>query len=251
MWPDAKAIIGDSPARVLPWGVNIFDQNGAGQVGLKSIFGYNTLEPEATIALAASQPDPRSQAFDVLGIGYMLATIPQEQYGDGERPLQLIGNTDNVWVYERARVLSQARLVNQYEIIPETAVALERINQPDFDPVTTAVLDQQPPCDLSTVQDEAGTAEIVTQDDGYWHIETNSSSPALLLLSETAYPGWKVTMDGEPVEPLIAYTALRAVCVPDGEHTIIWSFQPTIFLWGGAITLLTLLLIGLAITKEK
>ncbi len=134
MWQDAKEIIGDSEARVLPWGVNIFDQNGAGQVGLKSVFGYNTLEPEATIALAASQPDPRSQAYDVLSIGYVLTTVPQEHYVDGDWPLQLIGNTDNVWVYERSRILPHARLVNQFEVIPETDRALDRINQPDFDP---------------------------------------------------------------------------------------------------------------------
>ena len=149
LWVDAREIIGETPARVLPWGVNIFDQNGAGQVGLKSIFGYNTLEPKATIALAASQPDPRSQAYDVLGIGYILAPVAQEQYGDGQRPLQLIGQTDNVWVYERARVFSQARLVNQVEVIPDSAAALERINSSDFDPHSTAILNDQPPCTLT------------------------------------------------------------------------------------------------------
>ncbi len=250
MWQDAREIIGPNQARVLPWGVNIFDQNGAGQVGLKSIFGYNTLEPQATIALAASQPDPRSQAYDVLGIGYVLANVPQEQYGDGERPLELIGQTDNVWVYKRQRILSQARLVSNFELITDQNQALERINQPDFDPINTAILGAQPPCDILPANEGVGTAEILAAEDGYWQIRTNSQVPSLLVISETAYPGWQVMVDGETAESLLAYTALRAVCVPNGEHLVVWQFKPTIFLWGGVITLLTLFLIGIATFKE-
>ena len=49
MWIEAKAVIGNEMTRVLPWGVSIFEQNGAGQVGLLSVFGYNALEVGANI----------------------------------------------------------------------------------------------------------------------------------------------------------------------------------------------------------
>ena len=48
------------------------------------------------------------------------------------------------------------------------------------------------------------------------------------LFSEVYYPhGWKVTIDGEPVEMLRANYTLRALPVPAGEHVVKFQFDPT------------------------
>lgn len=250
LWPDAKAIIGQADGRVLPWGLSIFDQNGAGQVGLRSVFGYNALEVGANTAFAGSVPDPRSAAYDVLGAGYVIAQTPLDQYSEGERPLTLVERTDNVLVYERARVLPLARLVNEYEVIPDPPAATARVHQPDFDPAQTAILENKPACDLSA-GGEPGTAVITDQVHGYWRIETTAANPALLVLSETAYPGWRVTVDGEAVAWQTAYTAVRAVCVSAGEHVVEWTYQPVVYYIGGLISLLALALVGVAVWQIR
>ena len=81
---------------------------------------------------------------------------------------------------------------------------------------------------------------------GFWRIRTNSPTPALLILAESAYPGWQVTVDGQEAEALTAYTTIRAVCVPAGEHIVEWEFMPTVFMAGGAITLGALALMAVA-----
>ncbi|MBX3057013.1 MAG: hypothetical protein KF770_11125 [Anaerolineae bacterium] len=249
LWTDAKAIIGEAEGRVLPWGISIFEQNGAGQVGLMSVFGYNALEVGANTAFAGSIPDPRSSAYDVLGARYVLAQADLAQYTDGERPLTLIGQTAQVRVYERARVLPLARLVYAAEIIPDETAAIARVHQPDFDTTTTAILAEEPACALGGVGE--GTAVITDQRDGYWRIETSSNAPALLVLSETAYPGWQVTVDGEKGGWQEAYTAVRAVCVPAGEHVVEWVFNGRVFLSGGFISALALLLVCIAFIKVR
>ena len=83
--------------------------------------------------------------------------------------------------------------------------------------------------------------------DGFWRIFVRTETPALLILSETDYPGWQVTIDGQPAENLTAYTAVRAVCVPVGEHTVEWTFRPTVYWLGGLVTLLSLGLVGTAV----
>ena len=70
---------------------------------------------------------------------------------------------------------------------------------------------------------------------------------ALLILSETDYAGWQVTVDGQPAQNLTAYTAVRAVCVPAGEHTVEWVFKPTVYWLGGLVSLLCLGLVGTAV----
>ncbi len=250
LWYDTVDIIGTPSERVLPWGISIFSQNGAGQVGLNSVFGYNALEIGTNVGLTASVPDPRSTAYDILGAKYVVAAVPLEQYEDGERPLTLVGQQNNSWVYERARTLPLVRLVTQAEIIPDDQTAIARIHQPEFDPATTAILAEQPTCDLIP-SDNPGSAAVSRRANGHWEIQTQSDVSSLLIVSETDYPGWQVTIDGETAEPLTAYTTIRAVCVPAGEHTVVWQFMPPVYLWGGLLTLLGLILVATAVFKLR
>lgn len=240
MWLDGKAIIGDSQQRILPWGVQLFEQNRAGQVGLHSVFGYDALELESLVAFTASVPDPRSTAYDILGVEYVLSAVPLDNFSDGERPLTLFQQQGAAWVYRRARVLPLARLVYDYEIIGDGQAAIERVHQPNFDPAGTAILDTPPPCQPQA-SDPAGTVTIDSWEANRWQLTTNSPEPALLIVSETAYPGWQVTIDGQPAEWQTAYTVVRAVCVPAGQHQVVWTYPGRVYQLGGFISLITLL----------
>lgn len=249
MWIDAKGMIGETNERIIPWGVSLFWQNQPGQVGLRSVFGYNSLEIADYEAFVASVADPRAATYDILGAGYVVSPVALDQYGDGDRPLTLVDNSGAVWVYRRGRVLPVARLVYGVEVIEDGATAIGRIHQPDFDPAATAIVNQEPDCELNGTA-AAGTSEIITQQPGYWQIETDSERPALLVLSETFYPGWRVTVDGEAAELLKAYTVVRAVCVPAGRHTVEWRYVPTVFMIGGALSLLALVAVVVAAVRE-
>jgi hypothetical protein len=246
-WVDAQAVIGETTERVLPWGVSLFDQNGAMQVGLHSVFGYDSLEPAEHIALASSVPDPRSTAYDILAARYVIAPTELNDFDDGERPLSLLGHHGAAWVYERARPLPVARLVYDVEIIPDGGTAVQRVHEPDFDPATTAILTADPSCELGPIPESQGTAEILESLPGHWSIATESSSPALLVLAETAYPGWQVQIDGETAEALTAYTTLKAICVPAGSHEVSWNYVPTVYWVGGIFTIAALVLVLAAI----
>ena len=82
------------------------------------------------------------------------------------------------------------------------------------------------------------TAVIEAAAAGEWRIATQSDAPGLLLLAETAYPGWRAWVDGERVDWQTAYTTVRAVCVPAGAHVVAWRFVPTAYLWGALLSLL-------------
>ena len=250
-WFGARNVIGETDQRVLPWGVSIFAQNGAAQAGLNSVFGYNALELGANTALASSVPDPRSTSYDILGASYVVAQSPLDQFTAGEGGLQFIGEQSGGWVYARPRPLALARLVYTAEIIPDPQTAIARVHQPDFDPATTAILSNDPTCPLPASGTGTGTAEIISQESGAWRIQTSSDETALLLLSETAYPGWEVRVNGEQMAWQTAYTAVRAVCLPAGQNLVEWAFRPWIFLWGGLLSLLGMALVGVALRKTR
>ena len=246
VWTDGRPIVGEAEGRVLPWGLSLFSQNGAMQVDWPSVFGYDSLEPAAHIALASSVPDPRSTAYDILGASHVLAGGPLDEFTQGEQGLALVGQQGAAWVYSRPGALPLARLVHQTEIIADDAAAIARVHAPDFDPGTVAILDAPPPCELSPAVAEEDSVEITSHDPTRWEIATRSDSPALLVLAENAYPGWEVRVDGQEAEPLTAYTSVRAVCVPPGDHTIKWVFRPWLYGLGAIVTLATLGLVIIA-----
>jgi uncharacterized membrane protein YfhO len=89
-------------------------------------------------------------------------------------------------------------------------------------------------------------------------LRVDSPADAYLVLSEVWYPGWRATVDGEPVPVLRANHAFRAVRLQPGEHEVHLKFDPRSWTLGLAISGLTLLvLFGWAVwwvirnTKQK
>jgi len=66
----------------------------------------------------------------------------------------------------------------------------------------------------------------------------------MMVLSDTYYPGWKATIDGEEVEIHEAYGALRGVVVPAGSHEVRFSYHPTLVYIGAFLTLSGILALG-------
>lgn len=246
LWLDASGIVEDTQSSLLPWGLSVFTQNGAMQVELRSVFGYNPMAPKDHIALASSVPDPRSTAYDVLGVEYVISETPLDQFTVGDSGITYLGNSSSVWVYQRPASLPVVRLVHQIEVIPESEQAINRIHDPEFNPVTTAILDEQPPCEPSGEGIFSSDAQIVESRPGSWRIATSSDGEGILVVSENAYPGWSVQIDGQKAIPLRAYTSLKAVCVPAGEHLIDWDFTPRIIYGGAALTIVALLFVIVA-----
>lgn len=75
-------------------------------------------------------------------------------------------------------------------------------------------------------------------------IHTTSATPALLLFSDANYPGWRATVDGQPVEIYTANILFRALFVPAGAHEVTFVFAPASLTIGGWLTLLGLALWG-------
>lgn len=91
-----------------------------------------------------------------------------------------------------------------------------------------------------------GEARLVSREADRLRIETRASRPALLLVSEPADPGWKVTIDGQEQSWRRVNYHLRAVAVPAGQHLVEYRYRPTSLLLGAGISLATgLLLIGI------
>jgi hypothetical protein len=71
--------------------------------------------------------------------------------------------------------------------------------------------------------------------------------PNRLVVTELLLPGWNVSIDGKPAEPIKVEGLFRGVDVPAGEHVVVWSYHPLSFrlgVWISAIALVILAVIA-------
>ncbi len=241
-WRLVAEMTAGGDGRVLPWGLGIFEHNYGMAWGVRSVFGYDPLELSRYEALTTAVPDPRARAYDLLNARYLVTTLPSD--GEG---LPLLAERDGVYVYERPNAFPPAWLVHQAEVHPPEAL-LARLNASSFDLAATVLLERPTDCPLEAPAG-AEQVHVTRRGNNRLTLEVHAAADGILVLSESAYPGWRAAVDGRAAPILRADYALRAVCVPAGDHQVTLTFAPLSLEVGAGITLATLLLTAWAAVR--
>ncbi|TDN87877.1 membrane protein YfhO [Salegentibacter sp. 24] len=78
--------------------------------------------------------------------------------------------------------------------------------------------------------------------------KTNASARQFAVFSEMYYqPGWQAYLDGEKVDHVRANYVLRAMNIPEGEHTVTFRFEPEVVNTGSSIALASSIILVLII----
>jgi hypothetical protein len=214
------------------------------------------LVAEATQNIFSRRPSPFP--FRILNVKYTTIRQPNRTY-------RLLANPDPD---------PRAWLASQATVIADDEAATRLLKSADFDPRRTVILASEPPGFMPTITPprpdeeasaagtnetartlspdgrvsttEAGRTEILSWGLNTIRVKTKAASPAVLVVSEGFYPGWRATVDGEDAPVLRAHVVLRGVPLPAGEHEVVLRFRPRPLRVGGAITLFSLLGMGIA-----
>ncbi|MDP9370471.1 MAG: YfhO family protein, partial [Chloroflexota bacterium] len=191
-----------------------------------------------------------SPLLDLLNARYLLvpATIPPGR-PDLER---LVGQHPTVYadnevrVLENREVLPRAWIVHEGRQVTTPAEALGLLASGAVDPRTVALLEEALPALVPEADPTGDRASVLTYEPDRLRVQTSTTSPGLLVLSEAAYPAWQASVDGEPAPILTANALLRAIPVPAGEHTVELRYESATLQMGTVISLLAFLgLLGL------
>jgi hypothetical protein len=128
--------------------------------------------------------------------------------------------------------------------------ALEQIVAGAIDPRRTVALEQPPP-PLGEASPESDQASIIQYSPETIQIGVQAAAPAMLILSDIAYPAWRASVDDTPTQVYIADAALRAVAVPAGKHTVELHYTSAALPVGAAITSLSVLLLAAALVRPN
>jgi len=151
-----------------------------------------------------------------------------------------------VHVYERYHYLPRAFMVYQSRILRSKDEIKKVLTSDEFDPFTEVILEEEVPYLSSGVETQV-QVEITSYDINNLTLEVDNPADGFLVLSEIYYPGWKAFVDDQETKVLKADYALRAIQLPEGQHTVRFTFDPLSFKIGALLSLasvITLLSIG-------
>jgi hypothetical protein len=173
--------------------------------------------------------------FDMLNVRYV-TTTPERQL-DTARFRR--AHEAELTIWENMRAPGPAWMVGEWERVKGADQAVARLSAPDFDPRRTALLEGEAP--VQPDPDAAGSpARIVEFQPHRITAEVDARGSGLLIFSETAFPGWRATVDGSPAPLLTANYILRAVALNAGTHRVTLTYEPASYRVGLFLICLTL-----------
>jgi len=177
----------------------------------------------------------RLRIMDALGVKYIIdrlenpkddTTFPNDRYKEIWR--------QNDWtVYENLFSAPRYFLTASYYTYNTVEEFEQKYFSSDFDPKTTVLLTHQDASDLPTLTHNlTSVIKLKTYETNRIQFETTTDTSELLYISDTYDSGWHGYLDGIQTPVLKANYAFRAILVPPGSHTVIFSYEPQSFFLG-------------------
>jgi hypothetical protein len=190
--------------------------------------------------------DDFPSVFPLLNVKYILAgkTLPLNPV------LFELVYSKEILIYRFKECRDRALLVFHYEVEPDPALVRARVATKEFDPRQVLLLENQPapaqqPVARQNVEtNRSGSVRIVSYEPDDVRVEASLASPGYLLLLDTYFPGWHATVNGAAAPIYRADYNFRAVPLPAGKSTVIFSYRPESLRMGVYLCALGILLLG-------
>ena len=194
-------------------------------------------------------PRERDRLADIMNIRYIVNSQKMENvfWGDASKEVQVI---------ERSSFLPHAYVVESYRIAHDLQTAAQTMLAESFDPRREVVIEPLegaplPQCSPDCSGKASAQASEVKSLDYQWNsvdLNVSAARESLLVLTDTWFPGWKATVNGNPAPIYQANALFRAVPVQPGMNRVHFEYRPRPFFVGLAISLTTVLLLcGVAV----
>ena len=171
------------------------------------------------------EPDSlTSPILDLLNVRYVLTTQ------DIDIPGLIEVYRGEVNVYRNEDALPRAFVVPTVQAAGCREEALALLAEPGFDPRRVVVVER---LDVGRVGNSSyAPAEIVSYRPNEVIVSVTVDAPAVLVLADSYFPGWRAYVDEQETPIYRADGAFRAVVVPEGAHTVRFKYLPDSFRYG-------------------
>ena len=213
--------------------------------GLSSPDGYANLLPNYVVDVWGDQNRPGviTQTASIVGdtfhpspVFWKLMRMYNVKYLTSFWPFAPAANLRPLGVYSGANLyqnddaLPRAYLVGDVVPVADGEPALRTLFSEAFDPGRSVMLAALPP-NYRPNEGPGGKVEILSYTTNQAAMKVQAAQDAILVFSDTYYPGWVAEIDGRETTIYRANITQRAVVVPAGEHQVRFRFKaPTVVL---------------------
>ncbi|MGA7743393.1 MAG: YfhO family protein [Polyangia bacterium] len=219
--------------------------------GLSSPNGYANLTPSYIVDIWGDQNSAglitqtgsvQDENFRPTSLFWKLMRMYNVKYLTSFWPLspagkqRALGVYGGAYLYQYDDFLPRAYLVDGIVPVPDGRLALRMIASDAFDPEHSVLLDAEPP-NYQPGESTGGTVEFVRYTTNQAEMRVHTARAAMLVFSDSYYPGWIAKVDGSATPIYRANVTQRAVVVPAGDHRVSFRFQPVTVVVGFWVSL--------------
>jgi hypothetical protein len=214
-----EQVAGEHPNPLQRW----VEYIGAGQQEITDF--HNFLGPQDSLGVVQT-PDgnqaivfaPRPGLMEAANVRYVVAMAPLVH------PTLREVHRGSAVVYENTAALPRAYLVPEVRKLAAERV-LPAMLAGGWNPAQTAFVaaDAQVSVPAGPL---TGGARVTAHEPDRVVVQASPSRPALLVLADNDYEGWRATVDGRETPIVRTNHTFRGVVVPAGNHTVEFTFRP-------------------------
>jgi hypothetical protein len=161
-------------------------------------------------AFRGTQPDLR--LLGLLNVEYLAAAFPMDWPG-----LTLLARLNETYVYRNEHALPRAWMLPQ---------GTSSANVPGDAGAWRGELAELAGLAARAISEDGAGVRVARYEPDRIEIETHSAQPALLVLGELWYPGWRAVVDGREVPVARVAGLLRGVSLAEGGHRVVFNYDP-------------------------
>lgn len=214
--------------------------NGNLVTGIRSANNFDPLVPDRyakwRIAVDSTTGAARSTMLNWMDVAWLGQYAPAQKGG--------VNFTENMPVSflhwfpcadfadsaEAALQMVMAR-VNNAKDLPVDKAVVEGENKP----ITNCSIRSKPELRLKEQTAQRLVVMVASDDAGY------------LMVSQTVYPGWRVSVDGVERDLLVVNAIFQGVRLDAGQHEVLFEYRPQWLAWAAAASLLGLLVLAVLV----
>ncbi len=190
--------------------------------------------PERSVVQFPKIGNYTENALQILGVRYIVHRLSDGRftwaYPYWQFPYYKSIYRDNYYeVFVNEKALPRAFLASAYSVADKDKNIIDTLYQKEFDPRETLVLEREP---LLKPQSGEGSVKIMKYTANEVVLQSKSTVPKLLFLSDVYDNGWQATIDGQKTRIDRADYDFRVVALPAGEHTVRMVYWPKSFVIG-------------------
>ena len=211
-------------------------------IGLPDIRGYDAVDPKRLLdvlefARAPGNSAPReartiwflpwsswaedgsmrtSPILNMLNVRYLIWS------GDLRSDVRTIIRRDGYTVVENKGALPRSFVPVTIQRVEDEPELMDRLRDRTFDAARVSYVTE--PVDLPT--ESRGTTRIIEDESGSVTLDAHMETAGMVVLADLWDKGWRANLDGAAARILVVNHAIRGIIVPEGEHRIVFRYEP-------------------------